>query len=1177
MKKKKAGSKSAFFNLRVVLGLVLLLSGAILSLFAAGALPTGMASVSQTEPAQVAGASALKSSVTVIKSYKNDISPPLREIMSAPVSLKLKCELKDNPKTGVFHLDAPDGALQNRQLSLLSLQSPNIPATTLNFEGIDFPGVVCNCAPPDPNGAVGLNQYVAEVNEGIQVFNKSTGASELGPIAISSIWSGFGGVCEFNGDGDGILLYDHFANRWIVSQFAGAGTPTDECVAVSITADATGSYYRYGFHLGTLFFDYPKLGVWPDAYYMSMNVFSGNTYLGPQPFALDRTNMLAGNPATFVSPVGPLGSAVGPMLPADIDGSMLPASGAPETFVGFPASGSYPIYHFHVDFGTPANSTFTTFASPAAAAFTQVCPSTRFCVPQSGVAVATSGLDAIGDRLMYRAAYRNFGDHESVVTNYTVCATGTCASGSGTSGVRWLELQNVTSGPVTVFQESTYQPDTTWRWMGSAAMDNAGDIAVGFSASSSSINPQIRYAGRLSTDPINVLSQGEATLFAGTGSQSTTGGRWGDYSALTVDPQDDCTFWYTNEYYSTTSAFNWRTRIGNFAFTQCVPQTGQSVAAVSVYNTADNASINPGTTLGFKVQVNSSGNTTANGLSFSDPLPSGNGINWSIDVPNTDPGWSISGSPPNQSLVFSPTSMPAGTSLKVHVVSPSSSANCGTTISNTAMISSSNGGSGSTTASTTFDCTNCTANAWTDNSPQLVAPANILDQAVGVIGNNLYMFAGVGNGAFTTAARKFDSVGNTWTSLATFPASEETPVAACDGAQFCYIMGGTAGGVATTATRRYDTVANSYTTMASFTTGRWNAGAVFFNGKIYLMGGLSAAGAAQSSVQIYTVGTNTWAAGAALPVGVGFPQVAQITVGGVDYIYLAGGTASTGAQSAVYRYNIGTNTWSANLGNMPATVFGGVSGVVNSYWVVAGGFVNGTASSNSYSYNPTSNTWTLNASSMPAARTRGAGGVISNALYSIGGQTTAGGFTGSSDNQRYLPSLCPPGLVSVVSRLTHGNGAGTFDLPLSTSSRIVEPRDGSGNFNIVFNFAVPVNSGTASTTGSVGSANVSFSGNSMIVSLTGVTDQQNVTVTANNVSGPGSGTLSSVSTEIGFLIGDVTQDATVNVGDTVAVRNHAGVTLDNTNFQYDVNIDGMVNVGDTIIVRAKSGDTLPPP
>ena len=477
-----------------------------------------------------------------VRSYKNDIAPPLRQIEITPpvFQLKVNCDLKENPKTGIFHLDAPDRAVQDKTASMLALQSPNIPATTLNFEGIDFPGVVCNCAPPDPNGAVGLTQYVNEVNEGIQVFNKSTGVSQLGPIAISSIWRGFGGVCEFNGDGDGIVLYDHFANRWVISQFAGTSVPTDECIAVSTSPDATGSYYRYGFHLGTNYFDYPKLAVWPDAYYMSMNIFNstGTTFLGPQPFALDRTNMLVGNPATFVSPVGPLGGTTGPMLPADIDGPTLPASGAPETFLGFPTAGTYTVYHFHVDFNTPANSTWTTFATPVAAPFTQLCATGRNCVPQLGVTTTVSGLDGIGDRFIHRAAYRNFGAHESVVTTYAVCATGTCAAGTGmgTAGVRWIELQNVTSGPVTVAQESTYQPDTTWRWLGSAAMDNGGDIAVGFSASSATINPQIRYAGRLATDPINTLAQGEATLFAGTGSQSSTGNRWGDYSAMSVDP-----------------------------------------------------------------------------------------------------------------------------------------------------------------------------------------------------------------------------------------------------------------------------------------------------------------------------------------------------------------------------------------------------------------------------------------------------------------------------------------------------------------------------------------------------------------------------------------------------------------------------------------------------------------
>src|SRR5205814_5091216 len=220
-------------------------------------------------------------------------------------------------------------------------------------------------------------------------------------------------------------------------------------------------------------------------------------------------------------------------------------------------------YHFHADFTTPANSTFTTFAGPAAAGFTALCPTTRACVPQAGV-VSSSNLDGIGDRLMFRLAYRKFGDHESVVGNYTVSAGGVAA-------VRWFELRNVTAGPVTVYQQSTYQPDTTWRWMGSAAMDGQGNLAIGFSASSSTINPQIRYGARLATDPINTLAQGEAHLFDGTGSQSGTSNRWGDYSSLTIDPVDDTTFWYTKEYYSTTGSFNWRTRLSSIKIASDTP------------------------------------------------------------------------------------------------------------------------------------------------------------------------------------------------------------------------------------------------------------------------------------------------------------------------------------------------------------------------------------------------------------------------------------------------------------------------------------------------------------------------------------------------------------------------------------------------------------------------------
>lgn len=494
--------------------------------------------------------------VTVIHDFRHDVSPPVRSIRPLPIP-PARQHQKSHLRRVSQHQNEADPVVQDFAFPAA------MPSPLLNFNGIPFPGVNCNCAPPDTNGEVGLTQYVQIVNEGFQVFNKSTGASEFGPVGISTLWSGFGGVCQSNGSGDPVVLYDQLANRWLISQFAGISVPTDECIAVSTTSDATGSYFRYGFHLGTNFFDYPKLAVWPDAYYMSMNVFnsSGTAFLGPQPFAFNRAAMLVGAAATVITPGITGGATEETYLPSDLDGSTLPPAGAPNTFVEWPSGAPlvHKVFHFHVDFATPANSSFTLFTTVPAAGFTQLCPFTRNCVPQLG---STSNLDAIADRLMFRLAYRNFGDHESVVGNYTV-------SSGAVAGIRWFEMRNVTSGPVTMFQQSTYQPDSTWRWMGSTAMDGSGNLALGFSASSSSINPQIRYAGRLASDPLNVLAQGETTLFAGTGSQTGTSNRWGDYSDLTVDPVDNCTFWYTQEYYATTSSFNWRTRIGSFKFPSC--------------------------------------------------------------------------------------------------------------------------------------------------------------------------------------------------------------------------------------------------------------------------------------------------------------------------------------------------------------------------------------------------------------------------------------------------------------------------------------------------------------------------------------------------------------------------------------------------------------------------------
>ena len=571
--KTKSSRQSGFFHLRLICAFVLCVVASLLALLGLGIL-TGSPAVAQNPAAATNDANSLVSGV----SYKNDISPAIRSLPpQIAVSGKAEREANENPKIPFRHRDSADPVVQNRHangsstLNAFSPSSPSVPAAILNFDGIAFPGVGCNCAPPDTNGAVGRTQYVQIVNEGYQVFDKTTGASLLPPTAISAIWTGFGGACETRGAGDPVVLYDHLADRWLISQFASTtstGPITDECVAISTTADATGTYARYGFHLGSNFYDYPHLSVWPDGYYMSMNVFNsaGTSYLGPQAFAFDRAKMLVNQPAAFVSPAGPLGGSVDPFLPADLDGSRLPATGAPATFLGFPGQSSnanYTTYHFHADFVTPSNSTFGVFATPPAAGYTALCPTTRSCVPQSGV-TSSNKLDGIGDRLMFRVAYRNFGTHESVVGTYSVSA-------NGVAGVRWFELRNVTAGPVTVYQESTYQPDTTWRWLGSAAMDGQGNLAIGFSASSSTINPQIRYAARLAGDPLNSLGQGEAHIFDGTGSQTGTGNRWGDYASLTVDPVDDSTFWFTSEYYAATTSYGWRTRIASFKLASGTP------------------------------------------------------------------------------------------------------------------------------------------------------------------------------------------------------------------------------------------------------------------------------------------------------------------------------------------------------------------------------------------------------------------------------------------------------------------------------------------------------------------------------------------------------------------------------------------------------------------------------
>jgi hypothetical protein len=416
--------------------------------------------------------------------------------------------------------------------------------------------------PSDDNGDVGPGHFVQIVNASYQVFDK-TGVSLLGPINNNTLWQGFGGPCETTNNGDPIVLYDPIADRWMLSQFAlpnggGCNMTSYQCVAVSTSGDPTGSYFRYAYFLGSNdFYDYPKFGVWPDAYYMSANVDPGCAGGAVSAIGFDRAKMLVGDPSAYMQEVRP---NAWPLMPADFDGTELPPLGSTGVFINFSSTNFLELYRFDVDWDEPANSTFTGPTALTTAPFDyNVCAAGRWqCVDQPNT---TTKLEALSGQVMNRVTYRNFDTHDSLVLNHTVRA------GTSQAALRWYELRNLFAIP-TIYQQGTYAPDATHRWTGGINIDRAGDIGVAYNVSSGSVFPGIRYTGRLATDPLGTLPLGEATLQNGGGSEAGSN-RWGDYASMSVDPTDQCTFWYTSQYMPNSIANNWRTRIGAFKIPQC--------------------------------------------------------------------------------------------------------------------------------------------------------------------------------------------------------------------------------------------------------------------------------------------------------------------------------------------------------------------------------------------------------------------------------------------------------------------------------------------------------------------------------------------------------------------------------------------------------------------------------
>jgi len=469
------------------------------------------------------------------------------------------------------------GSADNPEAEAVQSSSPGTSAATTDasFDGL---GNRNGVLPPDTVGAIGPNHYVQMTNLSFAVYDRS-GAVVFGPVNNNTLWSALGNnnVCVKNNDGDPVVLYDEAADRWLASQFALPRFPNGpfyQCIAVSQTGDPTGAWYLYVYRISdTKLNDYPKFGVWPDGYYMSINQFQCNIFScnwqGAGVVAFERDKMLAGDPTALgvyfdLYSVDP---NLGGLLPSDWDGVTPPPAGSPNIFIqmdddawGYTqGQDQLQLWDFHVDWSTPSNSSFSLDRTLTVDGFdSNLCNYSRNCIPQpGGVAV-----DSLSDRLMFRLQYRNFGDHQSLVTNHSVDV------GDDRAGVRWYELRD-TGGGWSVHQQGTFAPGSDHRWLGSAAMNGAGDIGLGYSVSSTSTYPSIRYTGRLNGDSPGTMTLGEGTIIDGGGSQSHSSGRWGDYSALTVDPVDDCSFWYTQEYYSANSSAGWQTRIGSFKLADC--------------------------------------------------------------------------------------------------------------------------------------------------------------------------------------------------------------------------------------------------------------------------------------------------------------------------------------------------------------------------------------------------------------------------------------------------------------------------------------------------------------------------------------------------------------------------------------------------------------------------------
>jgi hypothetical protein len=1139
--KTKNVRRSAFVILRALIASVLCLTAVMLALFAFVALPYlgqrsdgGGAIKLDKNPAErpriksktthaipYSGAPQLLTPVAPVRTGKlrdmAPIDPEKVEKHYHPEPIRPKTATKSG---------GPRAAIQTKAGAQVLAPS----ATGVSFEGIGvgLAGFSPSGNPPDVNGRVGPTQFVQWNNTSFAVFNKTTGALEYGPTAGNTLFQSLGGVCASHNDGDPVVSYDILAGRWVISQFAVAGGDTSyshQCIAVSTTEDATGEYYVYDFETDkTNFIDYPKTGVWPDGYYMSAHAYTAvptdlspvglpvappNAFFQGRIYVFERQQMINGLPARMQS--RDLGAEFG-FLPADLDSLTPPPAGEAEFVLG-PNFGltnltdSFRIVVTWSPVATIAAIPGSIQAGIGSAPCVGDANTQRACVPEPAPAATTDYLDNLAGHYMYRLAYRNQGTQ--LTADESLVVSGPDAGSDANHGaVTWFEFRNSgssTSTP-TLFQSGTYDPDTAYRWMPSIAMDRNRNIALGYSKSSTTIKPGAYVTGRLASDPTGTMGA-ETEMQAGLGVQIGAGNRWGDYTAMTLDPIDQCTFYYTNEYLKTNGGFNWSTRITSYKFPTC-----QSAANLYGTVTGTITSVETGAPIsGVRVAL-------SNGYAAASD---GNGV-YTIIVP-------------------------AGSNI---AVAADANRNCASASPASANVTVPGGGT-VTQNFTMAGTSKLEANGFTiddslGNNNGIVNRAECVKLNLGIKNNGCAKGTAISAQLTTT-----------------------TPGVTVDQGNSSYSD---------------KAIDESGTNLTPF---RISVASSFVCGtEIALSLNLTYAGGTKSIP--FTIPTCAGGPDQTIPTS----QLMTSDSTQNDRIGRGGRPSTCSGNASPGGGFTGTHYFKTYT-------FNNTSGAARCYTVTINAGLNGPGDIESVAYDQTYDPTMISTNYLGDSGITGLGTTVDKATYSFTvpaghnfvvvvnttGSATNGSIASSQFNGTVSgfidnnagPGDCAtiPALVSAASRLIHG-AAGTFDAPMALDGSGVEPRAANGNYTIVLHFDRPVQSGTAAVTSGAGAAGtVNFSGNDMLVNLSGVTNAQRLTLTASNVTAATGGVLSSVNVTIGFLIGDTTGNGAVNSSDIAQTQSQSGQPVTAANFREDVTLNGSINSSDIALVQSKSGTALP--